>query len=102
MQAVAVREASSRSRAQASEGGIDPGLLPRMLSQWRFVVSVVIDLFGFLAQLVALRRLPLFSVQAMAAANLAVIVVLATVVIGATLAPREWLAVFGVVAGVGL
>src|ERR1700748_1280431 len=72
MQAVAVRGASNRSRAQASAGGIDPGLVPRMLSQWRFVVSVVIDLLGFIAQLVALRRLPLFAVQAVGAAHLAV------------------------------
>ena len=102
MQAVAVREASNRSQAQASAGGVDPGLVPRMLSQWRFVVSVVIDLLGFVAQLVALQRLPLFAVQAMVAANLAVIAVLATVLIGATLSLREWLAVIGVVAGVGL
>jgi len=102
MQAVAVRKASNRSRSQASAGGVDPGLVPRMLSQWRFVVSVVIDLLGFLAQLIALRRLPLFAVQAMVAANLAVIAVLAAVIIGATLSTREWLAVFGVVAGVGL
>src|ERR1700753_3301910 len=71
MQAVAVREASNRSRAQASAGGIDPGLVPRMLSQWRFVASVVIDLLGFIAQLVALRRVPLFAVQALVAAKLA-------------------------------
>jgi CTP synthase len=102
MQAIAVRGASTRSRAQASAGGVDPGLLPRMLSQWRFIVSVVIDLLGFIAQLVALRRLPLFAVQAMVAANLAVVAVLATVLIGATLSLREWLAVIGVVAGVGL
>ena len=102
MQAVAVREASTRSQAQASAGGVDPGLLPRMLSQWRFVGSVGIDLLGFIAQLVALRRLPLFAVQAMVAANLAVIAVLATFLIGATLSLREWLAVAGVVAGVGL
>ena len=103
MQSVAVREASNRSRAQASAGGaVDPSLVPRMLSQWRFVVSVAIDLLGFLAQLVALRRLPLFAVQAIVAANLAVVAVLATVIIGATLSLREWLAVFGVVAGVGL
>ncbi len=102
MQAVAVREASTRSRAQASVGGIDPGLVPRLLSQWRFVASVGIDLLGFAAQLVALRRLPLFAVQAMVAANLAVIAVLATFLIGATLSLREWLAVAGVVAGVGL
>jgi drug/metabolite transporter (DMT)-like permease len=102
MQAVAVREASGRSRAQASEGGVDPSLIPRMLSQWRFVASVAIDLAGFIAQLVALRRLPLFAVQAMVAANLAVIAVLATVLIGATLTLREWLSVTGVVVGVGL
>jgi drug/metabolite transporter (DMT)-like permease len=102
LQVVAVREASNRSQAQAGVGGVDPGLVPRMLSQWRFVVSVVIDLLGFLAQLVALQRLPLFAVQAMVAANLAVVAVLAAVIIGATLSLREWLAVFGVVAGVGL
>jgi drug/metabolite transporter (DMT)-like permease len=73
-----------------------------MLHQWRFVVSVVIDLSGFLAQLVALQRLPLFAVQAMVAANLAVVAVLATAVIGVSLSLREWLAVIGVVAGIGL
>src|ERR1700748_2922834 len=102
MQAVAVREASTRSLPAASAGGVDPGLVLRMLHQWRFVVSVVIDLCGFLAQLVALRRLPLFAVQAMVAANLAVIAVVATATIGATLSLREWLALTGVVAGVGL
>jgi len=102
LQAVAVREASNRSQGQASAGGVDPGLVPRMLHQWRFVVSVVIDLCGFIAQLVALHRLPLFAVQAMVAANLAVIAVLSAAVVGATLSLREWLAVGGVVAGVGL
>jgi drug/metabolite transporter (DMT)-like permease len=102
MQAVAVREASTRSLTGAGTGGVDPSLVPRMLHQWRFVLSVLIDLCGFLAQLVALRKLPLFAVQAMVAANLAVIAVLATVVIGARLTLREWLAVTGVVAGVGL
>jgi drug/metabolite transporter (DMT)-like permease len=102
MQAIAVREASTRSQAQASAGGVDPSLVPRLLSQWRFLASVGIDLVGFIAQLVALRRLPLFTVQAMVAANLAVIAVLATFLIGATLSLREWLAVAGVVAGVGL
>jgi drug/metabolite transporter (DMT)-like permease len=106
MQAVAVRAASRRTPdAGAPDGapvGVDPGLLPRLLGQWRFVLSVLIDLAGFAAQLIALRRLPLFAVQAMVAANLAVIAVLATFVIGVTLTWREWLAVAGVVAGVGL
>jgi drug/metabolite transporter (DMT)-like permease len=101
MQAVAVREASNRDHADAT-AGVDPGLLPRMLHQWRFVASIIIDTFGFIAQLIALRRLPLFTVQAMVAANLAVTAVLASVLIGVALSWREWVAVTGVVAGVGL
>lgn len=101
MQAVAVRDASTRN-SEAAGSGVDPGLLPRMLHQWRFVASIVIDTLGFIAQLVALQRLPLFAVQAMVAANLAVIAVLTALVLGVTLSWREWLAVTGVVAGVGL
>jgi len=102
MQAVAVRAASRRTADGSGPAGVDPGLLPRLLGQWRFTLSVLIDLAGFAAQLVALRRLPLFAVQAMVAANLAVIAVLATFVIGVRLSKRELLAVAGVVAGVGL
>jgi drug/metabolite transporter (DMT)-like permease len=100
MQAVAVREASNRHRADGA--GVDPGLLVRMLAQWRFVASLFLDTLGFIAQLIALRRLPLFAVQAMVAANLAVIAVLASFIIGVALTLREWAAVTGVVAGVGL
>jgi drug/metabolite transporter (DMT)-like permease len=106
MQAVAVRAAGTRPPAAVggavAGGGAGPGLVLRLLSQWRFGLSLVIDLLGFAAQLAALRGLPLFAVQAVVAANLAVIAVLATAVIGTSLAPREWLAVTGVVAGVGL
>ena len=102
MQAVAVHEASNRKPQVADAGGVDPGLLPRMLRQWRFVVSLCLDALGFVAQLVALQRLPLFAVQAIVAANLAVIAVLASLVIKVRLSWREWLAVTGVVAGVGL
>src|SRR6266568_4058247 len=74
MQAMAVRAASVRTVQVTAGGtltGVDPGLVMRMLRQWRFIASLGIDLVGFLAQLVALRRLPLFAVQAMIAANLA-------------------------------
>jgi drug/metabolite transporter (DMT)-like permease len=101
MQAIAVRAASHRA-AGSQPAGVDPGLLVRMLAQWRFVASICLDLLGFAAQLVALRRLPLFTVQAMVAANLAVVAVLASFLIGVALTWREWLAVTGVVAGVGL
>ena len=102
MQAIAVREASNRPHADAAGGGVDPGLVPRMLRQWRFVASLILDTLGFVAQLVALQRLPLFAVQAIVASNLAVTAVLASLVIGVALSWREWLAVSGVVAGVGL
>jgi len=101
MQAIAVRAASNKSAADAS-GGVDPGLVVRLLHQWRFVVSMVLDMLGFVAQLIALHKLPLFAVQAIVASNLAVTAVVASLVIGVTLSWREWAAVFGVVAGVGL
>jgi drug/metabolite transporter (DMT)-like permease len=102
MQAIAVRTASNRGPHDAAEGGVDPGLVVRMLHQWRFVASICLDSLGFLAQLVAVQRLPLFVVQAFVASNLAVTAVVAWRVIGMTLAWREWAAVIGVVAGVGL
>jgi len=101
MQAIAVRAASHRRPAEAN-AGVDPGLVVRMLHQWRFVASIGLDALGFVAQLVALQRLPLFAVQAFVAANLAVTAVIASRVIGTKLSWREWAAVLGVVAGVGL
>src|ERR1700742_4888346 len=106
MQAVAARAPSHRPAPGTAESGatpgVDPGLLVRMLGQWRFVARLGLGTLGFLAQLVALHRLPLFAVQAMIAANLAVTAVVATWLIGAVLHWREWIAVGGVVTGVGL
>src|SRR5256885_3156898 len=73
-----------------------------MLHQWRFIASLALDRCGFVAQLVPLRRLPLFAVQAMIAANLAVTAVVAAWLIHLELSWREWLAVAGVVVGVGM
>jgi drug/metabolite transporter (DMT)-like permease len=105
MQAIAVRSATHRP-AHAGEGeagpGVDPGLVVRMLRQGPFIASLGIDLVGFIAQLVALSRLPLFAVQAMIAANLAVTAVFAAWLMHVRLSLREWLAVTGVVVGVGL
>jgi drug/metabolite transporter (DMT)-like permease len=104
MQAVAVRAASRPPGAQGSGAfaAVDPGLVVRMLRQWRFLVSLGLDMLGFVAQLIALHRLPLFAVQAMIAANLAVTALCATWLMGAVLGRREWLAVGGVIVGVGL
>jgi len=104
MQAIAVRAASRRSVAQVAQAGegVDAGLLVRMARQGLFLASIAIDLVGFIAQLIALRRLPLFAVQAIMASNLAVTAVCAAWLMRARLAAREWLAVAGVVAGVSL
>ncbi|HXW45795.1 MAG TPA: hypothetical protein VEL03_13465 [Streptosporangiaceae bacterium] len=103
MQAIAVRSASRRSAADPDAAqGVDPGLVVRMLRQGLFLASIGIDIVGFIAQLIALRRLPLFAVQAIIAANLAVTAVFAAWLMKARLTGREWLAVAGVVIGVGL
>ena len=106
MQAMAIRSTSHRTaRIEAGDGNagrVDPGLLVRLMGQWRFLTSLGIDLVGFLAQLVALRQLPLFAVQAVIASNLAVTAVFAAWLMHIRLGLKEWLAVAGVVTGVGL
>jgi drug/metabolite transporter (DMT)-like permease len=104
MQAMAVR-AASRRKATAGPGAlgrVDPGLVVRMLHQWPFIASLGLDLIGFVGQLVALRRLPLFAAQAIIAGNLAVTAVFAAWLMQLELAWREWLAVVGVIVGVGM
>jgi drug/metabolite transporter (DMT)-like permease len=73
-----------------------------MLRQWPFIASLGLDLIGFVGQLIALRRLPLFATQAIIAGNLAVTAVFAAWLIHLELAWREWLAVAGVIIGVGM
>jgi len=73
-----------------------------MLHQGPFIASLGLDLIGFCAQLVALRQLPLFAAQAIIAGNLAVTAVFAAWLIHLELSWREWLAVGGVVLGVGM
>src|SRR5579863_9857726 len=104
MQAMAVQAASRRTAAahKSRLGTVDPGLVLRMLHQWPFIASLGLDLVGFVAQLVALRQLPLFAAQAIIAGNLAVTAVFAAWLIHLELAWREWLAVAGVILGVGL
>jgi drug/metabolite transporter (DMT)-like permease len=104
MQAIAVR-ASSRRPALAEAGGagrVDPGLVVRMLREWPFIVSIVVDLTGFVGQLIALRRLPLFEVQVIIASNLAVTALFAAWLMHTVLTWREWTAVGAIVVGVGL
>ena len=95
LQAVAARS------VEGGERGVDPRLLVRVLKQWRYILGLGLDALGFLAQLVALRVLPLFVVQAALAASLAV-TAMATLGIGGSLSRREWTAVVGVCLGLTL
>ncbi|WP_037368387.1 hypothetical protein [Amycolatopsis orientalis] len=96
MQAVAAKAAPDEGGA-----GVDPRLLLRVLRQWKFVVGLLLDGVGFIAQIAALHVLPLFLVQATQAASLAVTAV-AVRVFGVRLGAREWAAVGVVVAGLAL
>jgi drug/metabolite transporter (DMT)-like permease len=90
------------ARSTPTAGGVDPRLLVRLVRQAPFLVGVGLDLLGFVAELAALRSLPLFVVQAAVAANLAVTAVVAARVLHARLAAREWLAVVAVCVGLGM
>ncbi|WP_116205078.1 DMT family transporter [Amycolatopsis circi] len=96
MQAVAAKAAPDEGGS-----GIDPRLLLRVLRQWKFVVGLLLDGVGFVAQIAALHVLPLFLVQATQAASLAVTAV-AVRVFGVRLGAREWTAVGVVCAGLAL
>jgi hypothetical protein len=97
----AVLQAAASRATERGTRAVDPMLLLRVLREWRFVAGVGLDILGALAQLVALRVLPLFLVQAALAASLAVTAVLARL-LGAPLGRQEWTAVLGVCVGLTL
>jgi drug/metabolite transporter (DMT)-like permease len=87
---------------QDDKHGIDPRLLVRLLRQWRYLASLALDIVGLVAQIAALRTLPLFLVQAALSASIAVTAVLAVKWFGVRLAGIEWGAVVVVCAGLAL
>ena len=86
------------ARREAHSEGVDPGLLVKLVQQGPFVVGLVLDAVGAVLTIVALRRLPLFVVQAAIASSLAVIAVLSSRVFGTRLGRVEW----GAIATVGI
>lgn len=81
------------ARRVASSDNLDVRLLGRVLGQWPFVVGLVLDFAAFVLSFVALRYLPLFVVQAIVAANLAVTAVAAWWLLGMVLKRRDWVAI---------
>ncbi|HEY0805982.1 MAG TPA: hypothetical protein VGD84_12990 [Pseudonocardiaceae bacterium] len=82
--------------------GVDPRLLFRLLRQWRYLISLGLDVVGLIAQISALRTLPLFLVQASMAASIVVTAVLATRLFGIKLSAIEWTSVVVVCAGLAM
>jgi drug/metabolite transporter (DMT)-like permease len=93
LQAVAARRATPRP-------GINAGLLVDLARQAPYVVGLLLDGVGFFASLLALRRLPLFLVQAAIASSVGVTALLAWRFLGARLGRRDRVALAAV--GLGL
>lgn len=90
------------ARRTARGGPVDPRALFRVLGQAPFLAGIVLDLAGFACQFYALRGLPLYLVQGVMAANLAVTAVVAIPVLRLRLGAPQWIAVAAVCAGLAL
>jgi drug/metabolite transporter (DMT)-like permease len=83
-----------------ADSTIDARLLVRITTQLPYLLGLGLDLAGFILSLLALLRLPLFAVQAIAASSIGVVVVLSSV-LHQVWPPRRQLLILGVLA-VGL
>ncbi|WP_064744278.1 DMT family transporter [Actinomadura oligospora] len=90
------------ARTTTPSEGVDPRLLVRLAANVPFMTGIGLDLLGFGLELAALRSLPLFVVQAIIAAALAVTAVVAGPVLKVRLRGAEWAAVLAVCAGLAL
>jgi drug/metabolite transporter (DMT)-like permease len=99
--ASAVQAVAARSAAD-DRHGVDPRLLFRLLSQWRYLSSIGLDVLGFVGQITALRSLPLFVVQATMAASIVVTALVAIRWFGMRLSAREWVSVAVVCVGLAM
>lgn len=97
--AAALQALGAHAVPTGSGAGVDPRVLVRVWRQWPFLLGLFLDAFGFLAQLIALRRLPLFAVQAGVAASLAVTAITAALLLRVRVRGPEWIAVVAVCAG---
>ncbi|MEU2280746.1 hypothetical protein ABZ614_02040 [Streptomyces sp. NPDC013178] len=87
------------ARAVAAGG---PGATVRATWQWPFLVGIALDTLGFVSQLLSLRSVPLFLVEAAVAGSLAVTAVVAAGMLHVRLRRVEWAAVTAVCCGLAL
>lgn len=81
---------------------LDPRLILRLARGWRYPVGLALDAAGFVLTLIALRTLPLYLVQSVAASFLAVTAVVGALTLGLRLRRREVGALLLVVLGLGV
>jgi drug/metabolite transporter (DMT)-like permease len=96
-----VLQAVGAGRVEHGEG-VDPRLLVRVLGSLPFVAGTGLDSLGLLFNLFALRTLPLFTVQAVINANLAVTAVTAVIVLKVRMTRIDKAAVVVVIGGLVL
>jgi drug/metabolite transporter (DMT)-like permease len=78
---------------------VDPRLLWRLARCGPYAAGLALNGAASVLTFAALRSVPLFAGQAISAANLGIIALLTTIVLGVRLRRREWAAIGGVVAG---
>ncbi|MBO1415184.1 hypothetical protein [Streptomyces sp. FH025] len=78
------------------------GLLAALLRSWQFLLGTLLDILGFVLSIVALRTLPLFLVQAVTNASLAVTALAAVWLLGARLRRGDVAGILAVVIGLTL
>ncbi|MFI5620595.1 hypothetical protein [Streptomyces sp. NPDC051567] len=90
---------AARAAEPGTGSGVDAALFLRAARQWRYLLGLGLDAAGFVLQIVALRRLPIYVVGAALAASLAVTAVVAARLLRVRLSRTEWGAVAVVCAG---
>ncbi|MFF4921549.1 DMT family transporter [Kitasatospora sp. NPDC001261] len=78
------------------------GLLAALARSWQFLLGTLLDIVGFALSIVALRTLPLFLVQAVTNASLAVTALAAVRLLGARLRRGDLAGILAVVVGLTL
>ncbi|MFG2818557.1 hypothetical protein ACGFX4_03920 [Kitasatospora sp. NPDC048365] len=87
------------ARAAPHVDRVRAGLLAALVRSWPFVLGTVMDIAGFALSIVALRTLPLFTVQAVTNASLAVTALAAVRMLGTHLHRSDTAGITAVVAG---
>ena len=89
-------------RRTVADQPLGAGLVAALMAQPLFALGVLLDVAGFVLNLLALQRLPLFVVQPTVGASVAVTALLASRYLGESLSRAQRVALLGTLAGLGL